>query len=453
VDWSRECLTALAHESYKGLRRKKIMQGKVSMVMPCYNKFQYIGNMFDSIIAQKWDNIELILVNDGSTDGTREIISAYESKFKERGYEVIIIDQKNSGVCAAAKAGLERISGEYVCCVDADDELDPEYVSAMAGWLGENGECDYVMCGYSSYKFDGGGKIYKDELTVIPQIRIDLLSLFLTDYLPNAIWKFIVRTKYFNKCRITENYTTNSKGSHEPDFFVPLLANRGVVKYINRSLYRFNNGQEETHSTSKDLERIKKFISEHRRLTIQAINKVDDKIIDKKAKENYVKMACFGKLKFLYYITLDSNNIIEMARLVDNKFEDLAKSAIKWNIERLFLSSLLDFFLGNTVPFKNGKFSKVIAYGALGKNATKYMKLLKDSIIEPTEFWDKDGDGKNVLLPDFSSIDDNDAILIFPSNPDVVNQIQSNIIKGNIFLLSDILTVFFKNYFHGYMKK
>ena len=61
-------------------------QGKVSMVMPCYNKVDYIAEMFDSIISQEWDNIELILVNDGSTDGTREVIAEYEQRFSARGF-------------------------------------------------------------------------------------------------------------------------------------------------------------------------------------------------------------------------------------------------------------------------------------------------------------------------------------------------------------------------------
>ena len=69
------------------------------MVVPCYNKVEYIGEMLDSVIAQKWDNIEVILVNDGSTDGTREAIAEYEPKLKTRGYETVIIDQENAG-CA-----------------------------------------------------------------------------------------------------------------------------------------------------------------------------------------------------------------------------------------------------------------------------------------------------------------------------------------------------------------
>jgi len=60
------------------------MQGKVSMVMPCYNKVNDISEMFDSIIAQEWNNIELILVNDGSTDGTRDIIAAFVRQKVER---------------------------------------------------------------------------------------------------------------------------------------------------------------------------------------------------------------------------------------------------------------------------------------------------------------------------------------------------------------------------------
>ena len=113
-------------------------QSKTSMVIPCYNKEESISRMFDSILAQEWDNIELILVNDGSTDGTRGIITEYEPKFLERGYEVVIIDQDNQDVAAAVRNGLLRVTGEYVCQVDADDELDPRYVSMMAGWLDEH---------------------------------------------------------------------------------------------------------------------------------------------------------------------------------------------------------------------------------------------------------------------------------------------------------------------------
>ena len=122
------------------------MQSKVSMIVTCYNKVKYIGEMFDSIISQEWNNIELILVNDGSTDGTRDVITEYESKFYKRGYDVVIIDQENEGVCAATKAGLSCITGKYVCIVDADDELDPKYISTMAGWLEEHNDTDYCIC-------------------------------------------------------------------------------------------------------------------------------------------------------------------------------------------------------------------------------------------------------------------------------------------------------------------
>lgn len=80
----------------------------VSMVVPCYNKVNYIGEFFQSVYDQVWDNIELILVNDGSTDGTREIIRQWEPRFVRRGYSVQIIDQENRGVFGAIKAGLER---------------------------------------------------------------------------------------------------------------------------------------------------------------------------------------------------------------------------------------------------------------------------------------------------------------------------------------------------------
>ena len=217
------------------------MHGKVSMVIPCYNKVNYISNMFDSIIAQEWDNIELILVNDGSTDGTREIIAEYETKFRYRGFEVIIVDQKNSGVCAAAKAGLERITGDFVCMVDADDELDPKYVSTMARWLEEHEEYDYVACEGILYKIVDNTKFFRQFTPMeIVANRTDILVRWLLSGFRTTVWIYMVRLSYFHKCRILETYYTQNKGSHEPGYVIPLLSYGGRLKYFPLPLYHFN---------------------------------------------------------------------------------------------------------------------------------------------------------------------------------------------------------------------
>lgn len=93
------------------------MSAKVSVIIPVYNSEKYIGECLDSIINQTLRDIEIICVNDGSTDGTAAILEDY-SKKDDR---VIIIDQKNLGAGAARNNGLRKATGEYLSFLDADD--------------------------------------------------------------------------------------------------------------------------------------------------------------------------------------------------------------------------------------------------------------------------------------------------------------------------------------------
>jgi len=87
---------------------------KVSVVMPAYNRAKEIGAAIDSVLAQTFEDIELIVVDDGSTDATPEIVRAY-------GDRVRFFQQKNAGVGAARNAGVRLARGEYLASLDSDD--------------------------------------------------------------------------------------------------------------------------------------------------------------------------------------------------------------------------------------------------------------------------------------------------------------------------------------------
>ena len=74
---------------------------KVSILMPCFNGSQYIERSFESILAQSYPSVELIFVDDGSTDDSSVIASAYTERFNTKGYKLVIHRQKNGGFCAA----------------------------------------------------------------------------------------------------------------------------------------------------------------------------------------------------------------------------------------------------------------------------------------------------------------------------------------------------------------
>jgi glycosyltransferase involved in cell wall biosynthesis len=400
-------------------------QSKVSMVMPCYNKEKYIGEMFDSIIAQEWDNIELILVNDGSTDGTREIIAAYESRFRARGYEVVIVDQENAGVCAAAKAGLSRITGEYVCMVDADDELDPAYVSAMAGWLEGHPECDYCMCEGIEYTGSGAEKAFAefnprivDETEKRPTDRYLLCDMRMT------VWIYMLRSAYFHKCNILETYHADTRGSHEPGYIIPLLEFGGGHKQILRPLYRFNAGSD-GHSRFRVYEQALNFYGEYGKLCYIAIDALPDSAADEGRKNRLKAEADFLRLSNLYAYsrTLAGaegqtervvSELISFANDCFNAPGVVTRSQIA-GFESSFIKILKWALFGKTgIVFERSP-GRIIGCGALGRAAAKLLPLLRCFALEPTELWDVDGDGVIVKKPAWDSLSSDDIVFLFPT--------------------------------------
>ena len=94
---------------------KKII---ISVVIPIYNGVEYIKKMISALNAQTYINFEVIFVNDGSTDGTLELLKNVDKHFLSR-----IINQSNQGVSAARNCGLKNANGEYICFIDIDDSL------------------------------------------------------------------------------------------------------------------------------------------------------------------------------------------------------------------------------------------------------------------------------------------------------------------------------------------
>jgi len=118
----------------------------VSIVSPCYNGASYLGRFLDSVLAQTYDNIELIIINDGSTDQTEEIIRSYESKFELRGYGFHYMFQENQGPSVAINKGLKVFSGSFLTWPDSDDVLHPDNITKKVNFLQTNQQFDMVVC-------------------------------------------------------------------------------------------------------------------------------------------------------------------------------------------------------------------------------------------------------------------------------------------------------------------
>ena len=113
---------------------------KLSIIAPCYNGENYVKRFLDSMLAQTYKFIELILVNDGSTDTTEEILIDYETKFRCAGMEYIHIKQNNQGIGGAINNALKSVTGDYLSWFGTDDYALPTYAEELVGFLENNQE-------------------------------------------------------------------------------------------------------------------------------------------------------------------------------------------------------------------------------------------------------------------------------------------------------------------------
>lgn len=125
---------------------------KISTIIPVYNTSEYLKKCIDSIINQSigFDNIELILVNDGSTDDSEKIIKPYLKKYKNIKY----IYQENSGQASARNNGLKVAKGEYISFIDSDDYIDLNMYESLYD-IATQKKIDIVTCDYTFIKENG----------------------------------------------------------------------------------------------------------------------------------------------------------------------------------------------------------------------------------------------------------------------------------------------------------
>lgn len=120
----------------------------VSVIIPVYNTGKYLYKCFDSILHQTHTNIELIVVDDNSTDPlTLEILQQYQEKYKNFKY---VINETNLGASGSRNRGIDLAKGDYFCFVDSDDYLIPEFVETMLNAINKF-NVSYVLCNYVDF--------------------------------------------------------------------------------------------------------------------------------------------------------------------------------------------------------------------------------------------------------------------------------------------------------------
>lgn len=167
---------------------------KASIIITAYNIENYIERSIMSVINQTEKDIEIIIVNDGSTDGTLNIIkrlASYDKRIK-------IVDKKNEGVMKARYCGFNKAIGEYILFLDGDDWIEESTIDELYKEALRNNS-DIVI--YSSYKVISNEIRYKQS--VIQNVEDDLLKLLMTGNSSQYLWDKFIRRKFILKNNIS----------------------------------------------------------------------------------------------------------------------------------------------------------------------------------------------------------------------------------------------------------
>jgi SAM-dependent methyltransferase len=128
------CLTA-RKPAYKKQKKKS---PRVSVIMPTYNRARMIGKSIDSVLNQTFKDWELIVISDGSTDNTRQVVRRYKDP------RIIFLEKENAGPASARNYGLRHARGEYIAYCDDDDEILPYHLQTMVNYLDRHPEVGLV---------------------------------------------------------------------------------------------------------------------------------------------------------------------------------------------------------------------------------------------------------------------------------------------------------------------
>lgn len=289
---------------------------KYSFIVPVYNTSKYLKKCLDSLVNQTLKDFEIIVVNDGSTDDSKNIISKYQKKYKN----IIVIDQKNEGLSMARNNGVKKASGKYLIFIDSDDYVENNLLKEIDKKID-----DAEVLRYQIITEDENGNdinIY-NEKEFDEMKGYDAFKYISKYYFVEPAWCYVYKTDYY-----LNNKFNFKKGVYHEDFgLVPYIIYKArKVKSINYPGYHYvqRNGSIMNNSNySKTVKKAFDMLEQYK--TIRLFSKNISK------KNNYDD----------YYLSYISNSVIVKAR-------ELKKDERKIYVHELKRINAFDGVLVNT---------------------------------------------------------------------------------------------------------
>ncbi len=206
----------------------------VSVIIPVYNVRPFLEEALDSVLNQSYANLEILVIDDGSTDGSGETCDAYA----KRDGRVRVIHQENRGLSAARNAGLDAMTGDVVAFLDSDDAFDPDFVEEMLSAMIRE-SADVVVCRFTMHQTAGrlsckGNERPHPSIAPGRYDRTEAIRSQVKGAINISVWNKLFRRALWNGIRFPEGHVFE-----DIEVTLQILEQCDSVFMIDRPLYKY----------------------------------------------------------------------------------------------------------------------------------------------------------------------------------------------------------------------
>lgn len=286
---------------------------KFSIIVPVYNTEKYVKRCLDSIKSQTFKDYEVIIINDGSTDNSSDIISKYSYK---------VINQENQGLSMVRNNGVKEASGDYLIFLDSDDYIEKDLLEEINNSLSNNP--DLVRYQIKEV-FDNKDNINYEEIPFDNKNGVEAFKLITNYHFVENAWAYAIKREFYLK----EKFSFK-KGTYHEDFgLIPLVIIKSKIvnsiNYVGYCYYQRDGSIMNSSDYSKTKKKVKDFYNHYLYLT-KEINKT--------------------KLDKTYFMSFISNSLI--LKITELKGKDYKDALTRLKKDKVF-DNLLNDSLGRKI--------------------------------------------------------------------------------------------------------
>lgn len=283
----------------------------VSIIIPVYNVAQYLDDCLNSIIRQTYKNLEIIIIDDGSTDDSLEICRSFTAKDKR----LKVLHQDNAGVSSARNAGLNIMTGNYVLFIDSDDRIEQNMVESFIEIFDENSKIDAVFCGYKEFD-DETGTIIKEVAPNQSKMvdRDEGVAEIFGEY-STMLWNKMFRCSIIDK---SDLFDVTLKIGEDELWMVDVLKRASNIMLIGTPLYYYRS-RAEGASKGQAFSEAKMTDYESQKKVLKSINEYSSEALTLHAQQ---RLYYTGQdiMKLAYY-----GGYFEIYEMIDHEIEEARK--------------------------------------------------------------------------------------------------------------------------------